>query len=130
MLNAKVLSITVLQNILHFFSGFPLSAKMYCPEGWGTPFSEHCYLPISEEMSWGEAQSFCKANATTSDLVTIYSVYEDIHIRTMAKDLGDTAWIGLRDTLSEGSWVCNIRMGFFLKNPKSAKGRQDIQVCI
>ena len=108
---------------------------MYCPEGWGAPFAEYCYLPISEEKSWGEAQSFCKDNQSTSDLASVYSVYEDIHIRTLAKDLGRifqidtkkinlfyntlfkhafctlgdtvTSWIGLRDTLSEG-------MGFFI----------------
>ena len=104
---------------------------MYCPEGWGSPFAEYCYLPISEEKSWGEAQSFCKDNQSTSDLASVFSVYEDIKIRTLAKDLGNkdpkfiytylahifpnnvyhylgdtvTSWIGLRDTLSEGNWV-------------------------
>ena len=83
----------------------PFAAKMYCPPGWGAPFSEHCYLPVAEEKSWGEAQSFCKDNQSSSDLASIYSTFEDIYVRGLAQNLGEFSWIGLSDTLSEGSWV-------------------------
>ena len=79
----------VRKDILYILCLILFTAKMYCPEGWGSPFAEYCYLPISEEKSWGEAQSFCKDNQSTSDLASVFSVYEDIKIRTLAKDLGN-----------------------------------------
>lgn len=86
---------------------------MYCPEGWGDPFADACYLTITTEMSWGEARSFCKENNSIADLVTIFSPYENNYIKRMASDLGTSLWIGLSDQEAEGSflWVDETPLG-------------------
>ena len=55
-------------------------------------------------MSWGDARSFCKDNQSTSDLVTIKSPYENNYIKKIAKNQQTRLWIGLTDSLAEGSW--------------------------
>ena len=55
-------------------------------------------------MSWGDARSFCKDNQSTSDLVTIKSPYENNYIKKIAKNQQTRLWIGLSDSLAEGSW--------------------------
>jgi hypothetical protein len=55
-------------------------------------------------MSWGDARSFCKDNQSTSDLVTITSPYENNYIKKIAKNQQTRLWIGLSDSLAEGSW--------------------------
>ena len=55
-------------------------------------------------MSWGDARSFCKDNQSTSDLVTITSPYENNYIKRIAKNQQTRLWIGLSDSLAEGSW--------------------------
>ena len=76
-----------------------------CPEGWGEHFSGYCYLPITEEQTWADAQSFCKDNNTAANLVTIVSDYENDFVREMAGNIGSQVWIGLSDRFSEGDWV-------------------------
>ena len=78
---------------------------MTCPEGWGEHFSGYCYLPISEEQTWADAQSFCKDNNTAANLVTIMSDYENDFVREMASSMANQVWIGLSDRFSEGDWV-------------------------
>ncbi len=79
--------------------------KKYCPEGWGEPFADSCYLAISQEKSWGDARSFCKDNQSTSDLVTIFSPYENNHVKQISNQMEEKVWIGLSDTEVEGSWL-------------------------
>ena len=83
---------------------FLFSAKKYCPVGWSDPFAEYCYLTVMEEMSWGSARSFCKDNQSTADLVAITSPYENNYVKRIAKNAQDRLWIGLSDSLAEGSW--------------------------
>ena len=85
-------------------SHFLLAAKKYCPAGWGEPFSDNCYLAVPQEETFGSAEAFCRDNNTNADLVSIYSLYENTHIKQLAKDMGDFVWIGLRDIKTEGSW--------------------------
>ena len=81
------------------------SAKVTCPEGWGEHFSGYCYLPIPEEQTWADAQSFCKDNNTAANLVTIWSDYENDFVREMASSMSDFVWIGLSDRFSEDDWI-------------------------
>lgn len=81
------------------------TAKVTCPDGWGEHFSGYCYLPIGEEQTWADAQSFCKDNNTAANLVTIVSDYENDFVRGMASGIANQVWIGLSDRFSEGDWV-------------------------
>ena len=84
---------------------FPISAKVICPDGWGEHFSGYCYLPIPEELTWAEAQSFCQDNNTAANLVSIMSDYENDFVREMASGLAEQVWIGISDRFNEGDWV-------------------------
>ena len=57
--------------VLHHWLKWVLvfSAKVVCPEGWGEHFSGYCYLPVTNEATWADAQSFCKDNNTGANLV-------------------------------------------------------------
>ena len=61
-------------------------------------------MPISQEETFGSAQAFCRSNNSHADVVSIFSLFENTHVKQLAKDLGDYVWIGLRDIQSEGSW--------------------------
>ena len=81
------------------------TAKVTCPDGWGEHFSGNCYLPITEEQTWADAQSFCKQNNSAANLVTIVSDYENDFVREMAQSISDQVWIGISDRFNEGDWV-------------------------
>ena len=81
------------------------TAKVTCPDGWGEHFAGNCYLPVAEEQTWVDAQSFCKSNNTAAYLVTISSDYENDFVREMASGIAEQVWIGLSDRFDEGIWI-------------------------
>jgi hypothetical protein len=62
-------------------------------------------MPVVQEESWGNAKAFCKGNQSSSDLASVWSVYEDNHIKQLRAELGTNVWIGYTDSFDEGSWV-------------------------
>lgn len=79
-----------------------LTKEVKSLKGW-TVFMNSEYWLGRDEVTWDEA----KLNCMTEDakLVEIGSYAEDIFVRTLAKKLTKTVWLGGTDVGTEGRWV-------------------------
>uniref|UniRef100_A0A3B3HJ38 C-type lectin domain-containing protein n=1 Tax=Oryzias latipes TaxID=8090 RepID=A0A3B3HJ38_ORYLA len=72
--------------------------KTGCPEKW-IRFGSSCYFFSGESKTWDEAREFCRARG--ADLVVINTEGENLFVSALKKQ---DVWIGLTDTVLEGTW--------------------------
>ncbi|XP_047440405.1 C-type lectin domain family 4 member M-like isoform X1 [Mugil cephalus] len=74
---------------------------MLCQKNW-TKFDTSCYLVSSQKKNWTASREACMAEG--ADLLVIESFGEQIFVNGLLKK-GENAWIGLTDSIEEGSWL-------------------------
>uniref|UniRef100_A0A3B3H7P2 C-type lectin domain-containing protein n=1 Tax=Oryzias latipes TaxID=8090 RepID=A0A3B3H7P2_ORYLA len=74
------------------------SVHLRCPEKW-IRFGSSCYFFSGESKTWDEAREFCRARG--ADLVVINTEGENLFVSALKKQ---DVWIGLTDTVLEGTW--------------------------
>ncbi|KAE8285643.1 C-type lectin domain family 17, member A Prolectin [Larimichthys crocea] len=75
--------------------------NMVCQTGW-RKFDISCYLVTTLEKNWTLSRQDCIAKG--ADLAIIDSREEQVFVNGLLKS-GYNAWIGLSDSLEEGTWV-------------------------
>jgi len=81
------------------------TADEHCPEGCkGAGFGNHGYMFCLYNSNRGEARAVCERNGLY--LASIESNLENAWVRATARGVGiETAWLGARDTVAEGTWL-------------------------
>ncbi|XP_062340784.1 C-type lectin domain family 4 member M-like, partial [Osmerus eperlanus] len=69
-----------------------------CPAGW-LKFGCSCYYVSTERKNWTDSRQDCRERG--ADLVIINSREEQVFLNNLKK----TVWIGLTDTVTEGTWI-------------------------
>jgi len=69
----------------------------------------NCYVVVAEMVSWGEAAQACELIG--SHLVSIGDDAENTFVQGLLDGVGPSAWLGLTDQWSEGSFVWFIGPG-------------------
>ncbi|XP_051256957.1 C-type mannose receptor 2-like isoform X1 [Dicentrarchus labrax] len=86
---------------LLFFGTFSIIMKI--TQQTGSMYYIHKYILITHlEMSWTEAQSYCRAEY--GDLATIFDEQDFTRINDMTSDLDRPFWIGLYDDINSWKW--------------------------
>ncbi|KAI3351429.1 hypothetical protein L3Q82_020284 [Scortum barcoo] len=97
-----------------------------CQSGW-KKFDISCYWVSTLKKNWTLSRQDCKEKG--ADLIVINSREEQIFVNTLLK-LNQNAWIGLTDSLEEGTWMwvdgTPVTMTYWQPNqPNSFNGNQD-----
>ncbi|XP_029369065.1 CD209 antigen-like [Echeneis naucrates] len=97
-----------------------------CMEGW-KKFDISCYYFSSVKKNWTESRKACDAQG--ADLVIIDSMEEQVFINKIL-NMNQNAWIGLSDSLKEGTWLwvdgSPVTRSFWQPGqPNSFNGNQD-----
>nr|XP_061812424.1 galactose-specific lectin nattectin-like [Nerophis lumbriciformis] len=71
-----------------------------CPEGW-TQLDCKCYIFQSEEREFADAEAVC--NVLGGNMVSITSDLTNAVVQELSDD-ADQVWLGLHDTIEEGSY--------------------------
>ena len=98
-----------------------------CGEGW-TYFNGFCYLTNSSCTTWQTAQSSCLSH--NASLTGITNQEENIYVQH--RHGGDTAWIGLQDLQSNGSftWIDGSGVNFTYWAPNRPNRLRKDQHCV
>ncbi|KAM8733638.1 uncharacterized protein AB9X84_025314 isoform 2-T3 [Acanthopagrus schlegelii] len=72
-----------------------------CQTGW-QKFDISCYFVSAQQKNWTSSRQECIVMG--ADLVVIDSLEEQAFVKGMLKS-GQNAWIGLTDSLTEGTWM-------------------------
>ncbi|XP_042349931.1 C-type lectin domain family 4 member M-like isoform X2 [Plectropomus leopardus] len=103
-----------------------MTTRRNCQSGW-RKFHVNCYFISEEKKSWSSSRQDCIAKG--ADLVIINSREEQEFVRGLLRTDED-AWIGLTDSLKEGTWTwvdgTPVTTAFWQQNqPNNYKGNQD-----
>ena len=92
----KTIALHVLLEITCNISTPFLADALTCPDNWNT-FNGYCYLASSSDMTWHQAQAYCKARS--GELVKITSAEENHSVLALAMQKASSrkqVWIGLQ----------------------------------
>ncbi|XP_070819130.1 asialoglycoprotein receptor 1-like [Chaetodon trifascialis] len=100
--------------------------NLVCPAGW-TKFDISCYFVSTARKNWTISRRDCVTKG--ADLVVIDSREEQTFVNQLLK-ADQNAWIGLTDSLEEGTWMwvdgTPVTITFWQPNqPNSFNGNQD-----
>ncbi|XP_041645847.1 C-type lectin domain family 4 member M-like isoform X1 [Cheilinus undulatus] len=97
-----------------------------CPSGWKR-FGTGCYSVLSVKKNWTSSRRDCLNQG--ADLTIINSSQEQMFVNTLLQT-GVNAWIGLTDSLTEGTWTwvdgSLVTVSYWQEGqPNSHEGEQD-----
>ncbi|KAM6974547.1 C-type lectin domain family 4 member E-like, partial [Tautogolabrus adspersus] len=79
-----------------------------CEEGW-EQLGEKCYYFSTNKSTWSNSEAECRRGGGGGDMVKIDSTEEqaffDQRLREKMTEPEDKFWIGLTDSVNEGSWL-------------------------
>ncbi|XP_048744943.1 perlucin-like [Ostrea edulis] len=89
--------------VLTYFLALELSlVSAECPRNWHR-HADSCYLFVTRmRLQWNEAWNFCKNYGGM--LAEIDSASENTFLKSQAKKIGDSFWLGGADIIVEGEW--------------------------
>ncbi|XP_033624558.1 macrophage mannose receptor 1-like [Asterias rubens] len=108
----------------------PTGFAQRCPSGW-TMYQDSCFIIYTNWRNWYDARLACQAQQ--GDLPIITSVEMNTFLMTFTQQAGNTAWIGLNDFETEGTFQWNdgtaltapVDTLWMSNNPNDPDGSED-----